>query len=204
MLDRLIDLAKRVPLDLGQGSVAETTEGKRIALSLVPDGAGRTALDVGARTGKQTEWLKRRGYDVTSIDVEPRFEGCLQVDANQGLPFDDDRFDLVWCSEVLEHLEDPGFAMSELRRVARPGGDLVLTTPNSYALLFRALALIGLGPERIQRKDHLQFFDIDDVHRLAPRADLYGYFPYALVKATIRRGVGVLSPTFVIHERKPR
>lgn len=204
MLDRLIEIAKRVPIDLGQGAVAETTKGKQIALGLVPDGGGRTALDVGARTGKQTEWLERRGYTVTSIDVEPRFERCLQVDANRRLPFDDESFDLIWCSEVIEHLQDPAFTMSELRRVAKPGADLVLTTPNSYALLFRALAAVGLGPERLQRKDHLQFFDVGDIRRLAPEADLYGYFPYAVIKATIRSGIGALSPTFVIHERKRR
>jgi len=37
---------------------------------------------------------------------------------------------------------------------------------------------------------------------LFPGAALYGYFPYAVVKLTIRRGVGALSPTFVVHERK--
>jgi SAM-dependent methyltransferase len=103
---------------------------------------------------------------------------------------------------VIEHLHEPRSVMNELKRVTKQGGTLILTTPNSYAWLFRFAALFGLTPKRLQRKDHLQFFDIDDIRRLAPDAELYGYFPYALLKKTIRRGVGALSPTFVLHIRK--
>jgi len=199
--EAVLALLRKIPLDLGQRETAGHTKGKQIALELIPEGKGSSALDVGARAGVQTEWLKQRGYQVTSIDVEPQFEGCLQVDANERLPFADKSFDLVWCSEVIEHLRDPAFALSELRRVAKPGGLLVLTTPNSYAWLFRFVALFGLTPQRIQRKDHIQFFDLDQIKRLAPDAELYGYFPYAVLKLTIRRGIGALSPTFVMAIR---
>lgn len=203
-MSRIIDTLRRVvPLDLGQRDVAERTKGKQIALSLVPAGGGRRALDVGAREGHQTEWLRGRGYEVTPVDVESLFQGCLTLDANERLPFADGEFDLVWCSEVIEHLKEPAASLGELVRVTRPGGELVLTTPNSYALLFRFIAIFGLTPERIQRKDHLHFFDVNDIRRLAPTADVYGYFPYMWVKFTIRSAVGVLSPTFVIHIKKP-
>ena len=202
MMQSVLSLLRRVPLDLGQRDVADQTKGKQIALGLVPPGEGKRALDVGARAGVQTRWLESRGYKVTSIDMEPLFPECLQVDANRKLPFADESFDLIWCSEVIEHLEDPAFALSELRRVTKPGGTLVLTTPNSYAWLFRFIALFGLTPQRIQRKDHIQFFDLADIRRLAPDAELFGYFPYALLKLTIQRGIGALSPTFVMAIRK--
>lgn len=202
-MGKWIEALKKIPIDLGQGSVAERTKGKEIALGLVPDGRGRKALDVGARAGHQTRWLRERGYEVTSIDVEPQFAECAQVNANEPLPFADESFDLIWSSEVIEHLEDPKFSFQQLVRVARPGADLILTTPNSYAWLFRFIALFGLTPEKIQRKDHLHFFRVEDILELAPGATLYGYFPYLLVKATIRRGIGALSPTFVIHFKKP-
>lgn len=201
-MGRLIELAKRIPIDLGQGAVAERTKGKQIALGLVPPGAGRRALDVGAREGHQTRWLRTRGYDVTSIDLTSSFEGCLAVDVNEGLPFEDDSFDLLWCSEVLEHLKEPARAFDEFRRVVRPGGEIVLTTPNSYAWLFRFLALFGLTPERIQRPDHLHFFNISALRTLAPDAAIHGYFPYAILKMKISHGVGALSPTFVVHVKK--
>ncbi|MFN3197628.1 MAG: class I SAM-dependent methyltransferase [Bradymonadia bacterium] len=199
-MKRVINLLKRIPIDLGQGAVAETTEGKQIALRLVPPGDGRAVLDLGARAGHQSRWLASRGYTVTSVDVEPGFEGCLVIDANQPLPFEDDSFDLIWSSEVIEHLADPAFSLSELRRVTRPGGSLILTTPNSYMWLFRMLSWVGLTPDKLQRDDHLHFFDLDDIRRLAPEAELYGYFPYMWVKRQIERPslVGHLSPTFVL------
>ncbi len=200
-MDRIIELLKRIPIDLGQETVAETTQGKKIACGLVPEGKGRAALDVGARTGHQTQWLRELGYMVTPIDRYPCVKGVQAVDANIKLPFDDGIFDLVWCSEVIEHLDDPMFSLHEMIRVTRLGGDLILTTPNSYMWLFRAISLIGLTPQKIQRTDHLHFFDLDDIRSLAPDADLYGYFPWFLFKRTLRtdRLIGALSPTFVLH-----
>lgn len=196
-----IDILKRIPVDLGQGAVAETTEGKQIALRLVREGHGKRALDVGCRKGKQTIWLRSKGYTVTSIDVACEFPDCQEVDANQPLPFQDNYFDLVWCSEVIEHLKDPAGSLNEFRRVTASKGEIILTTPNSYALPFRLFSFVGLPPQRLQRPDHLHFFDIADIELLCPDAEMYGYFPYLVIKKTIRRWVGLLSPTFVIHIR---
>ena len=55
----LIDTLKRIPIDLGQGSVAETTEGKQIALRLVRGGYGKRALDVGCRKGNMIVHTRR-------------------------------------------------------------------------------------------------------------------------------------------------
>ena len=142
----MIELLKKIPVDLGQGAVADLTEGKQIAKRLVPDGRNRSALDVGARNGTQSQWLKTRGYTVRSIDVEPRFESCELVNANEPLPFDTDSFDLIWCSEVIEHLVEPKESLQEMLRVCKPGGRIILTTPNSYMWLFRMLKLVGLPP----------------------------------------------------------
>jgi SAM-dependent methyltransferase len=202
---KLIDLAKRVPLDLGQGNLRFVTEGKLIAQALVPAATAdrSTALDVGCREGAQTRWLEQRGYTVTSIDVEKVYPRAEIVDADKELPYPDASFDTVWCSEVIEHLDDPAFSLSELRRVLKPGGTLVLTTPNSYAWFYRLASATGLPPAKLQHAGHKQFFDEADIQRLFPRARIYGYFPYALVKRRIRRGLGWLTPTFVVVETKP-
>jgi SAM-dependent methyltransferase len=199
----LIDLAKKIPLDLGQGNLRFTTRGKVIAQELVPpDGRGKRALDVGCREGAQTRWLEGRGYEVTSIDVEKLFDRASVVDADKPLPYSDASFDLLWCSEVIEHLDNPALSLAEFRRVLRPGGVMVLTTPNSHAWFYRLLALAGLPPARLQHPGHKHFFHVGDIEALFPRAALYGYFPYALLKARIDKGLGWLTPTFVIAERK--
>ena len=201
----LIDLLKKVPIDLGQGSVADHTEGKRIAKRLTPDGMNQHALDLGARHGAQTQWLREQGYEVTSVDVEPKFIGCDFLDANAVLPYADATFDFVWCSEVIEHLENPVFSLAELMRVTKPGGRLVLTTPNSYMWLFSFLNLIGLTPQKLQRDDHLHFFDLAGVKALHADAKILGYFPYAGLKLTIRSDwmLKWLTPTFVIQIDRP-
>jgi 2-polyprenyl-3-methyl-5-hydroxy-6-metoxy-1,4-benzoquinol methylase len=61
--------------------------------------------------------------------------GVAQADVTR-LPFADGFFDIVVCSEVLEHIPDNGAAIRELVRVVKPGGDLVVTVPR-------------YGPERI-------------------------------------------------------
>ncbi|MGD6745653.1 methyltransferase domain-containing protein [Streptomyces sp. BH106] len=63
-----------------------------------------------------------------------------------GLPFADASADVVLLSEVVEHLVDPDAALDEIRRVLRPGGHLMLSTPNLAAWYNRALLLAGVQP----------------------------------------------------------
>jgi SAM-dependent methyltransferase len=63
-----------------------------------------------------------------------------------GLPLADGSADAVLFSEVVEHLVDPDAALDELRRVLRPGGHLLLSTPNLAAWYNRALLLAGVQP----------------------------------------------------------
>ena len=138
----------------------------------------------------------------TDLIVHNYIDLGIAVDLDHGLPLPDATFDLVWCSEVIEHLRDPAATVAELRRVTRPGGLLVLTTPNSWFWLARLGCLVGLTPQRCQNADHKHFFARRDVRQLFPNAAIAGYFPYALIKRRIERLVGVLSPTFVIVETR--
>lgn len=63
-----------------------------------------------------------------------------------GLPFRTDAADAVLFSEVIEHLVDPDAALDEIHRVLRPGGHLLLSTPNLAAWYNRALLLLGTQP----------------------------------------------------------
>lgn len=198
-----IERLKRLPVDLGQGNLRTTTKGKLIAQEHVPPGAGRTALDIGCREGHQARWLEGRGYTVTAIDIEQAYEKAEMVDVDQGLPYPDATFDLVWCSEVIEHLLDPAAFVAEVKRVLKPGGRLVLTTPNSAFWIYPVLRLFGRTPASVQNPTHRQFFAIADLRRLFPGVTVEGFFPYLWLRCRIRRGVGLLSPTFVVRLDKP-
>jgi 2-polyprenyl-3-methyl-5-hydroxy-6-metoxy-1,4-benzoquinol methylase len=199
---KLLKLLKRIPVDLGQATLRTKTKGKLIALSLVPDGHGRRALDVGCREGEQTRWLRNRGYEVTSIDIERAFEDCIVVDVDDGLPFPDESFDLIWCSEVIEHLKSPTHFVSEAHRVLNRNGRLIVTTPNSAFWLYWVTRLLGIRPAQLQNPTHRHFFSHADIKRIFNGDSIFGFFPYFLIRKTIRSGLGPLSPTFVIESKK--
>jgi SAM-dependent methyltransferase len=62
-------------------------------------------------------------------------------------PYPDESFDTVLCCELIEHLfEDPMHMMSEINRILKPGGHLVLTTPNAGSLRAVSAILLGYHP----------------------------------------------------------
>lgn len=199
----LVSALKKIPIDVGQGNLRFETKGKLIALDNVPkNGAGKKLLDIGCREGAQSKYFKSLGYEVVSIDIEKVYENALVVDCNKQLPFQNEEFDVIWSSEVIEHLVDPVFSLKEARRILKPGGRLVYTTPNSFPFYFCILAMLGLTPQVIQRKDHIHFFDLSTMKRLFPRAKLYGFLPFTFLRPRIESLIGFLSPTFVIIEEK--
>ena len=67
-------------------------------------------------------------------------------DVGASLPFRDACFDTIVCSEVIEHLIDPDFLLSEIARTLKPGGLLFLTTPNLASWINRISLLLGFQP----------------------------------------------------------
>lgn len=102
--------------------------------------SGKTVLDVSCKEGDVLQALKPRGFTVRGSNYEPSgpaLDGIpidYGVDLLQRLPYDDASFDTVLLVEVIEHLENHRIALSELARVLKPGGVLLLTTPNIMRL----------------------------------------------------------------------
>lgn len=93
-------------------------------MGMIPE-RGARALDVGARDGFLSVQLTSRFTEVTALDLSrPDISHpgvtCVESDAS-AMPFEDGRFDLVLCSEVLEHIPSPVLerACAEIVRVAR-------------------------------------------------------------------------------------
>jgi SAM-dependent methyltransferase len=119
----------------------------RGVMSALASRPGEELLDAGCGPGVTSLTLSRQGYRVTAIDTDPaKIETLRLLGRSLGqslvsqlasvceLPFRDSSFDKVLCAEVLEHLEDDGGAVSELARVLRPEGVLVITVPSEQSI----------------------------------------------------------------------
>jgi len=132
--------------------------------------AGQRVLDLGCGEGSFAAELHRAGAEVVAVDVaqeplrraraaHPELEPSLIVcEGEWELP--DAGFDVVWAGEVIEHVADTAGWLSEVRRVLRPGGTLLLSTPAHPLLRRLALALLPGAWERDldPRGEHLRFY----------------------------------------------
>jgi len=111
-------------------------------------------LDVGSGYGHISILVKKIfGYDVYAIDHAStaagrlnsfgvKFKECDLI--SEDLPFEDNYFDIAIFSEVIEHLfVPPQKVLYEIRRVLKPGGKIIVRTPNLYSLLKRVRFLMG-------------------------------------------------------------
>ncbi|MCK5328299.1 MAG: methyltransferase domain-containing protein [Candidatus Latescibacteria bacterium] len=104
-------------------------------------------LDMGAGEGALSRRLQEAGFEVRALDLMPeRFRAagiaCDRGDLNRTMPYRADSFDYLCGVELIEHLEDPFDFIRECRRILRPGGKLVLTTPNMLNLASRIKYLL--------------------------------------------------------------
>lgn len=122
-------------------------------------------LDIGSGHGDLIQLLRSR-FELQSsacdyTDTLMKLEGVKVQVANlnsEGLPYSDAAFDLVTCTEVIEHLEHYRFTLREMYRVLKPGGTLVLSTPNILNLKSRIRFLIFgfynlFGPPHFRESD---------------------------------------------------
>ena len=131
-------------------------------------GPGQRVLDVGCRSGALTR-AYLHGNEVVGIDVD-RFalDDAARLgiethwaDAEGGLPFDDESFDVVVAGELLEHVRDPAGLVGDARRVLRAGGMFVGSVPNGFRLKNRLRFLAGRKPE--DDPTHLHLFTPGDL-----------------------------------------
>lgn len=112
-------------------------------------------LDIGCGDGLLLSRLRQVGISGQGVELSPKAislcnqRGILAVHANidcDDLPFENGSFDLVVCSEVIEHLFDPDHLLMEINRVLALSGHLILTTPNLGWWLNRITLMLGYQP----------------------------------------------------------
>jgi 2-polyprenyl-3-methyl-5-hydroxy-6-metoxy-1,4-benzoquinol methylase len=177
---------------------------------LVPADRPLRILDVGCGTGLNARQLAAMGHtvigtDVSSVAIEKfkqnGFEGFVcDMEKGAGLPLPDASFDLVFASEVIEHIADTSTFLAELHRLARPLGLLVLSTPNSAFWPYRLLGLAGRTVSETQHPGHVRFFS----HRSLARAITAAGFVVETVAARhiyLVLGAGLGDPLAPILKR---
>ena len=135
--------------------------------------AGDRVLDLGCGQGDFTAQIARIGAEVLGLDVaqaalerarrrHPGLEfGLTEIDGP--LPLADGSRDVVWASEVIEHVADTARWLSEVRRVLTPGGRLLLTTPSHGRL---RLLVGGIGRYSEPLGDHLHLYSAASLREL--------------------------------------
>jgi len=141
---------------------------RRRTLLLAEARAGERVLDLGCGAGRFVRALAEAGADPVGVELA---EGAL-VRARRNVPGADLRLaepdgtlplghgecDLVWCSEVLEHVADTSYVLGEARRVLRRGGRILLTTPAHGRLRRTLIALARFEAHFDPLGEHLRFY----------------------------------------------
>ncbi len=186
---------------------------KKVALKMV--GSGHVVLDVGCYDGSYMQEIERAENKVYGIEasekaVEKAKKKKLNVvlgDLEKKWPFGKNFFDVVFLGEVIEHIVTTDFLLSEIKRVLKPKGVLIVTTPNLACLSKRILLFLGKNPYqeasftfpsnaaghlREYTKDLLQGFVESKGFELVEYTSDIVSIPYC--PQVIQRALGVLVP----------
>lgn len=120
-------------------------------LALTLAGHPQDVLDVGCSSGYLSAPVAASGARVVGVELDPEAAEAARAFCEEvvvgdvesiELPFEPASFDAIVCGDLVEHLRDPGATLARLRPLLRPGGRLVLSTPNVANWAMR-LSLLG-------------------------------------------------------------
>jgi SAM-dependent methyltransferase len=141
---------------------------RRRALLLGEARAGERVLDLGCGAGRFVAALRDAGADPVGVELaEAALERArrnvpgadLRLVAPDGsLPLGHGEVDLVWCSEVLEHVPDTVALLTEVRRVLKAGGRLLVTVPDHGRVKRTLLALAHYDAHYDPLGEHVRFY----------------------------------------------
>ena len=141
---------------------------RRRALLLAEARPGERVLDLGCGAGRFVAALRDAGADPVGVELAgAALERAARtapgadlrlVEPDGSLPLEHASVDLVWCSEVLEHVADTAQLLLEARRVLRPGGRLLVTVPFHGRVKSAVIALARFESHFDPLGQHLRFY----------------------------------------------
>jgi SAM-dependent methyltransferase len=141
---------------------------RRRALLLAETRPGERVLDLGCGAGRFLRAVADAGAEAIGVEIAQAAAERARANApgadvqllepDGSLPLGHGEVDLVWCSEVLEHVADTAHTLLEIRRVLRPGGRLLVTVPYHGRLQAAAIALVRFEAHYDPLGQHLRFY----------------------------------------------
>ena len=174
-------------------------------------------LDIGCGEAKFLHRMQQTGWEVQGIDFDASaasnakklFDIDVQVGKLEDVKFPDGTFDAITMNHVIEHVFDPVALLQEARRILKPGGRLVMVTPNALSMGHRVFGRFwrGLEPPR-----HIQIFTPSSLDTVARSAGLAvnkvfttavnGWIIFSASSA-LQRHQGLCSTTNLCGHEKP-
>ncbi len=141
---------------------------RRRALLLAAVRPGERVLDLGCGAGRFVAALRDAGAEPVGVEIaQAALDRAARnaagadlrlLEADGSVPLEHASVDLVWCSEVLEHVADTAHLLLEVRRVLRPGGRLLVTVPFHGRVKAALLALTRFDAHFDPLGQHLRFY----------------------------------------------
>jgi SAM-dependent methyltransferase len=116
-------------------------------------------LDLGCGIIPYKRFYQGKYQEIITADYEKRTEEVDMLADAQNLPFEDNYFDCILFSEVIEHVPDPEKAVQEISRCLKNGGQLILTFPfiyNLHEVPYDFQRYTEFGIERLLHSKHLK------------------------------------------------
>lgn len=148
----------------------------------------RNILDMGCYDGIFLASIKNRNNNFFGLEASDyEVKKCQEkgIDAGQfffndldRLPYDDNFFDLVIAGEIIEHIFDTDFFLEEIKRILKPGGKLLISTPNMASFGRRLLLLFGfnpvieVSPNEAKSSGHIRYFTFQTLKNLLRKHNL--------------------------------
>jgi len=154
--------------------------------------AGSRVLDVGCGEQPLREAVEARGGRYVPVDLA-RGSGLPQVVGSAlALPVRSAAFEVVLCSEVLEHVADAGVALAELARAVCPGGCILVTVPFLYPLHEEPLDFARLTPHYVALAAIRLGLQVEEVSKTGDELEVVATILDNMAIRALRPGAGVL------------
>jgi|GEM_PF-4734493 len=185
---------------------------------------GNLVLDFGCADGYFTNRLSEKvpgaevhGIDLIAHDRWASWKSNVSFVASElPLPFTDDSFDAIFCSQVLEHVQSPASVASEFARVLKPGGRAWVATPNAYQDMWHLFHDHNRRVDEIE--GHYRHFSADEMRMLFEPLNLqvtkirydtflalYFYYRFVSYNETLKKNlVAALVPELIPDRSRPR